>query len=366
MISEPTYAYYEAEFIEAFEETRNNLSKIFQTVNDTLLITGASRYAMEIAVTNTIEPHDKVLCIVSGEFGWMMKRMIEAAGGIPVEIQVQSGKAANPQEIEEALEQTPGVKALTVVHCETSTGTMNPIKEIGEIATNHDVLYIVDVISSLGGSDVRTDEWDIDIAIAGSHKCLSAPPGMAALTLNEKVWNIIENRKSPVRSFSFDLRRYKQLWLDNPKMKKRVFHSMAVNLMLALREATREVLEEGLEERFKRHEKMAGTLRVGVEALGLELFPEKQATSNTVSAIKVPKDIDDREWRSLLNHTYNVVVARGLGTLRGKVIRIGHMGESANLLYISPTLWALESSLRRLGWKLSVGVGLAAMEKNIG
>lgn len=365
MVSEPTYAYYEMEFIEAFEETRNNLSKIFQTENDTLLITGASRYALELAVVNTVEPKDKVLCVVSGEFGWMMRRMVEAAGGIPVEVKVEAGKSVIPRRVEEVLEREPEIKALTIVHCETSTGAMNPVKDIGKIAREHDTLYIVDVISSLGGTEVKTDEWNIDIAIAGPHKCLSAPPGLAALTINEKAWRIIEKRKSPMRSFSFDLRRYKRLWLDNPKRQKRVFHSMAVNLILALRQATREILEEGLEKRFKRHKLMARALRSGIKALGLQLFPEEKALSNTVTVIRVPNNIDDGEWRRILEEDYNLVVARGLGELKGKVIRIGHMGESANATYIIPAIWAVESSLRGLGWKLKQGIGLSAAEKII-
>ena len=336
-------------------ETSEMISNIFQTNNKSYILTGSGTAAMEAAIVNILEPGDKILNVFGGKFGERFSNIVEAFGGESKRIEVEWGKAANPDDIKEALEEDESIKAVTVVHNETSTGVANPIKEIGKILDDYDALYIVDTVSSLGGAEVDVDGYNIDICVTGSQKCLAAPPGLAAITLSDDAWNVIDNTDS--RCYYLDLKKYRKTSsLEPPETP----YTPAVSLVYALHEALKVVEEEGLKNRIRRHELAAEATRNAIKALGLELFPDERVSSTTVTAVKLPEGVTDAELRGTMRNKYHVELAGGQDHLKGKIFRIGHMGNITHRELIT-TFSALEMTLRELGFDVEMGEGVAAI-----
>ncbi|MGB7968973.1 MAG: alanine--glyoxylate aminotransferase family protein [Methanobacterium sp.] len=344
-------------FGEILNDTNEMMSEVFQTENKSYLITGSGTAAMEAALGNVIENGDKVLNIVGGKFGERFMQITETHQGIPVELEVEWGHAANPDDIRYILEEEEDIKAVTMVHNETSTGVANPIEEVGKILKDYDALYVVDTVSSLGGADVQVDNFGIDMCVTGSQKCLAAPPGMAAITLNDDAWDVVDKTES--KTYYLDMKSYRK---SGDKKVPETPYTPSVSLMYAMNEALNIIMEEGLEARIKRHEQAAKATINGVKAMGLELFAKEDVSSTTVTAINIPDGMTDKNLRGTMRNKYRIELAGGQDHLKGNVFRIGHMGNITHREIIS-TIAALEMALKEFGYEVELGSGVSAVQE---
>ena len=358
-LSKPTLSHTDTDFAEIYKETLNDLKKIFMTNKEVFAIAGSGTLALEMGIANMTEPEDKVLNTVVGFFGRYFVRMSEAHRVQSRVLEVPWGKCIEPEMVKDALKDGK-YKAVTVTHVETSTGVVNPIKEIGEVVKKYsDALYIVDTVCSLGGIEVRVDDWNIDVCVSGSQKCLGVPPGLALLSLSERALKFLETRKTPVHFFYGDLKNWLSIMRD-PTM---YFATPAVNMIYALSEAEKAALNEGLEQRFRRHHVLAEAFRAAMNALNLKIVADKKCAADTVTAIHYPENIDDAKFRGEMKKR-GVVVAGGLGPLKGKSFRVGHIG-NVSQNDIMCTIGAIEATLRNMGYRFTYGAGSAAAEEKV-
>jgi aspartate aminotransferase-like enzyme len=325
----------EEDFLELYNQTEANLQRIFQTKNKIAIQTGEGMLALWGALKSCLLPKDRVLAIASGVFGYGVADMAQAIGAEVHTVGLPYNRTISDwDEIERAIiEHKP--KMITVIHCETPSGTLNPLAKLGELKKEHSVpLLYVDVVASLGGTQVLTDEWSIDLALGGTQKCLSAPPDMAFVAISEQAWDVI-NR---VNYAGYDALKPFQTAQENFYFPYTPFwHGMA-----GLHAATEILLSEGLQQSFERHEKVAAACRNGVEKMGLTLYPDRNANpSPTVTAVKVPAGKSwpdlDREFRE-----HGLVVGGSYGPLSGKVFRLGHMGTQADMDLVQKALEVIE------------------------
>jgi aspartate aminotransferase-like enzyme len=341
------------EFRELHSRIIENAKYVFGTKNDLFVLSASGTGGVECGVRNICSPGSKIIVPVNGVFSQRFFESVDLLGGKGIEIPVEWGNAVTVAQVEDALKKNSPVTAVAIIYNETSTGVMTPnLKQIGELCHKHGALFLVDAISIQGGVPLPVDEWDVDICITGSQKCLMTPPGLALISVSPKAWEII--RKTP-RSYYFDLQLCKQFWDEN----KETPYTPAVTLFFALNEALQMIREEGLEKRFKRHEACANAMYAAAEAMDLELFARKEVKSTTVLAIKYPRGLDDKSFRGTLNSKYRVVVAGGMGKTKGQLFRIGVMG-SVSEFEILATATAIESTLIEHGHKLKAGEGAAA------
>lgn len=356
-MSENIVNHRSAVFGEIITETTEMMSEVFQTENQAYILTGSGTAAMEAALASVVEKGDKVLNIVGGKFGQRFMQIAEVHGAKPIQLEIEWGYGVEPNDVKYILEEEDNIKAVTIVHNETSTGVTNPIEEVGKIVNDYDTLYVVDTVSSLGGDDVFVDGYNIDICVTGSQKCLAAPPGMAALTLSDEAWKVVD--KTPSSTYYLDMKKYLKSGSGTPPETP---YTPSVSLMYAMREALRAVMEEGLESRVKRHELAALATRNGVKGMGLELFAQPEVSSNTVTAIKMPEGVTDKQLRGTMRDNYRIELAGGQDHLKGNVFRIGHMGNITEQEIIT-TIAALEMTLKGLDLDICLGEGVAAVEE---
>ncbi|MGD2201718.1 MAG: aminotransferase class V-fold PLP-dependent enzyme, partial [Candidatus Bathyarchaeota archaeon] len=240
----------------------------------------------------------------------------------------------------------------------TSTGIANPIDKVGEIAKQTDTLYIVDSVCGIGGMPVKMDEWNIDYCLTGSQKAIAAPPGISMFCVNEKAWETVMERKTPINDYYCNMKRWKPI-MDHPRG---YFATPATGMVLGMLEALKIIHEEGLKARWRRHRVLSDAVKYGLEALGLEQFPAKGSEAHTLSVPKIPQGISDSDMRGLMRIKYGVIIAGGLGKLGGKTVRVGHMGNVTNNDVVA-TISAFEMSLMELGYDMEPGAGVSAAEK---
>jgi len=358
-MAQPMLSHVSREFVEAFKETLNLTKQLFLTEGKPFILAGSGTLGMEAAMANIVEPGDKVLCVENGFFGEKFKDIVKAHGGEADQLTFEWGDPVSAELVKEKLE-GKAYKAVTVEHVDTSTGIANPIDEIGAIVRNSDTLYVVDTVCGIGAMPVKTDEWNIDVCLTGSQKAIAAPPGLTLLTFSSDAWRAVESRRTPVRSYYADLKR----WLPVMEDPGRYFATPSVTLVLALREALRIVLEEGLEKRWARHKTIAEAVRHGVESIGLGNFPREGYRANTLTVPRTPEGISEPELRNRMNEKYKVIIAGGLGRLAGKTSRIGHMA-CVQASDVVATLSALEMTLLSLGHKLEPGTAVGEAEKRL-
>ncbi len=348
-MSRPMINHRSPEFAEVYGECIAILKEVFQTKNDVFVLSGSGTAGMEAAVSNVVDGDD-VVTIVNGKFGERFKEIV-ALYGNPIPVEYEWGNPIELSDVEGALEK--GASAVTMVHNETSVGMLNPAKEVGALAKKYDALFIMDGVSSIGGVDVPVDKWGVDIAIVGSQKCLAAPPGLAALAVSEKAWERMK-AKSP---YYLDLQAYRKY---AAKELAQTPYTPAVSLFFGLHEALRMIKEEGMHERIERHRKCAEAVRKAMNAMDMQLFPrlnDVSAYSNTVTAVKMPEGITDKQLRGGMKKR-GVLIAGGQAHLKDKIFRIGHMG-NVSTKEILVTLEALESTLSELGVNAEGGVAAA-------
>ncbi|AIY89692.1 pyridoxal-phosphate-dependent aminotransferase family protein [Geoglobus acetivorans] len=324
------------DFEEVFEYCKNAIKPLFGTSGDIAIISGSGTAGMEAAVAS-FSKVKKITVVDNGKFGERFAK-IGARYTEVDHLRFEWGSSVDLGKVEESL--ANGSEAIAFVHNETSTGILNPAREIAKIARKYDALVIMDGITSVGGDEVRMDEWGIDVAVVGSQKCIGAPPGLAAVAINERAWDFY----SESVPYYLDLRAYVKKAESNQTP-----YTPAVPLFLAFAEALRIIEEEGIENRIERHRKFARATRVWAENAGLELFPalnEHSSYSNTVTAIKMPDGIADRDLRGTLREEYGITISGGQEHLKGRIFRIGHMGNVTKRDLVA-TLSAIEDILLR-------------------
>jgi aspartate aminotransferase-like enzyme len=339
-MSKPMIHHRGDEFSEIYEESVKTLKEIFQTSNDLFVISGSGTCAMEAAIGNLAHNEIELVCIANGKFGGRFGEIAERYTENVTTLNFPWGHPIELEKIKEALERNPDV--ITMVHNETSTGILNPAQEVGKLARKHDAVFILDCITSLGGDDVPVDGFGVDIAIVGSQKCLGAPPGLSALSVSEKAWDMMHNNKK--RPYYQDLIAYKKSF-----DKKQTPYTPALPLFFALQEALAVIREEGMEKRIARHKTLSAMVRDAVTQNRLTLFPtlnEGSAYSNTVTAVNIPPDLTDEQIRGGMRKE-GVTVAGGQGHLKGKIFRIATMGNITDKEVLKTTQ-ALETALKEV------------------
>lgn len=356
-LSEPVYYHEDPDFMALFQDTEQKLQAVFQTQQDVIVMQGEALLGLEAAAACCFQEGDTVLNLVSGIYGSEYKWYIEVYGARAIEITVPYNEAIDPAEVEKALNKHPEIKYLSVVHCETPSGTLNPIREICTIARQHGVISIVDAVASLGTVDIRPDEWGIDICVAGPQKALSGTPGLSLISVSEAAWESMRNRQKPVRYSYLSMLDWKELWQKQRKWP----YTPLVSEVVALNEALDEMLSEGLPQVFERHARAARACREGIKALGLQLWPaSEEISAPAVTAITTPAGIDEAQLRKQMYEKYGVLICGATKALMGQLFRIGHMGRTAEPMHVVVALAALERSLYDLGYPVKLGSGVGA------
>lgn len=340
---------------EAIREVSENLKHVFKTSNDVLILTSSGTGAMEAAVVNLLSPGDKAVTIRGGKFGERWWEICEAYGVEAIPIDVEWGRAVDPEAVERVLKGESGVKAVFATLCETSTGVLHDIRALAEIVRGTEAVLVVDAISGLGADELPMDEWGVDVVVAGSQKGLMTPPGLAFIALSEKAWRMVESSKLP--KYYFDLKKAREA-----KGKGTTPFTPAITLIIGLRESLRLIVEEGIDNVVARHARLARAMREAVEAMGLELFAERPA--NAVTAIKVPEGIDGVELVKRLRSAHGVTFAGGQERLKGKIVRVAHLGWMDELDVVTAAA-ALEMGLKEMGHPIEAGKGVATAVRSL-
>lgn len=356
-LSRPVIYHYDPAFIEFFEHTCQLLQRVYRTRYDVVIMQAEAILGLEAAAACLISPGDKVLNLVSGVYGKWYESLIEKYGGQTVELAVPYNEAIDPEDVRTALKQNPGIKFLSVVHSETPSGTVNPVKEIGPIAKEFGVMTIVDTVSGLAGELLSPEEWGMDLAVAGPQKCLGGPAGLSLLAVSPDAWRAMENRPAPVRDTFLSILDWKRAWLEN----RRFPYTPSVTDMYGLESVLAQALEEGLENYTARHAAIARACRAGVKALGLELWAAREEVAGTaVTAVKIPEGLSDGQLRTHMRERYGIMISGGYGDLLGQLFRLGHMGKAAHPTYLAAQLAVLERTLADLGRPINFGAGVGA------
>lgn len=356
-LAAPIVGHMDPYFYQVMQEAMALLRGVFRTANPmTFPISGTGSAGMEAAMSNLLEPGDKVIIGVNGYFGQRMVEMASRCGAQVIQVAAPWGSIIPGEAIEAALKQHARVKVLALVHAETSTGVLQPLAEACRLAREYGVLLLVDTVTSLGGCEVAVDPWGVDVCYSATQKCLGCPPGLAPITLSPRAMEAVRRRQTKVNSWYLDVSLLESYWLTG-----RVYHHTApISMVYALREALRLLMEEGLEAGYERHWRNGTALQRGLEAMGLQLLAPTEHRAPMLTAVCPPPGVDAEAIRRALLEEYDIEVGGGLGELRGKLWRIGLMGYSSQGENVLAVLSALESLLARAGWGFPRGDGVAA------
>lgn len=343
-----------SEFEQIFKEVSEGLKYIFQTKNDVYILTSSGTGAMESAVANLLNRDDEAIVASCGNFGDRWAKICNTYGVKVTKIDAEWGTAVDPLKIEKALKDNPKIKAVYTTHTETSTGVVNDIKTIGDIAKKTSAVLVVDAISGLAGQELRMDDWNVDIVVSGSQKGLMCAPGLAFAAVGPKAWALAEQSTSP--RFYLDYRAMRKSFAKNQTP-----YTPAVSLIVALGESIRQIKLEGIDNVFARTTRLATACRAGLKAIGLELFPDEKSACTVLTSVKVPANIDGDKIVKTLRQVYGISIAEGQDKLKGKIIRVAHMGYIDQFdLYVGLT--GIEIVLSQLGHKVEFGKSIAAAQ----
>ena len=361
-MSRPTIGHLDPVFVAMMDELKDLLQYAFQTQNAlTMPVSAPGSAGMETCFVNLVEPGDKIVVCQNGVFGGRMKENIERCGATAVVVEDEWGHAVDPNKLEDTLKKNSDAKIVAFVHAETSTGAQSDAKTIADIAHRHDCLVIADAVTSLGGTPLKIDEWNIDAVYSGSQKCLSCTPGLSPVSFSELAQNVIKNRKRKVQSWFMDLNLVMGYWGSGAK--RAYHHTAPINALYALHEALVILQEEGLEKAWARHRKNHEALRAGIEAMGLSFVVKPEARLPQLNSIVIPVGVDDAAVRMQLLNTYNLEIGAGLGAMAGKVWRIGLMGYASNPRNVLLCLSALDDVLGNASASINKGAAVAAANK---
>lgn len=354
----PLLGQFDPEFTAVMDEVTRLCRVVFQTANVRAFpVPGTGRAGLEAALVSLVEPGERVVVGVSGRFGLLFCEIAERCGAEVVRVEAEWGRIVEPEAIARALGRG-GAKLLCVVHGETSTGVLQPLPEIARLAHSHDALLVVDAVVTLGGTEVATDAWGLDVVVAGTQKCLSCPSGLAPLTYNARAEAALARRRRKVPSNYLDLGQLATYWGPH----RFNHHTAPTAMVYGLREALRAIHGEGLKARFERHRLHGDALRAGIAALGLRLFGAEPPAHRLpmVTPVVVPEGVDELRVRRRLLQDFGIEIGAAFGPLQGRIWRIGTMGYSARRENVLLCLVALEAVLRREGWQVEPGAGVEA------
>ncbi len=342
------------DFLPVLDSAKKGLQWLYQTKNDVLILCSTGTGGMVGSVTNFLSPGDEVLVLNGGKFGERWTKICQAYGMKVEEVLVEWGYAVKPELVEAALKKNPKIKAVFVQANETSTGVYHDIKSIAAVVKKTDALFVVDAISAHVAHDIRTDEWGLDVVIGGSQKGVMLPPGLAFVSVSDKAWKMADSAKTPKFYFNFKKER------ENLSKNQTTWTS-PVTLIIGLNASIKMLQDEGLENVFARHAKLARATRAGAEALGLKLFP-KESPSNALTAIESPAGVDGQAIYKNLREKYGITGAGGQDKLKGKVFRIAHLG-FADTFDVITAIAGIEMVLKGLGHPVKLGTGVGAAQE---
>jgi len=356
-LSRPLVGHLDPTFVKMMEEIKTMLRQVFLTKNEmTFPVSGTGSAGMEFCLVNLIEPGDDVIIGVNGVFGTRMVEVAGRCGANVLKVETAWGRIIEPQQLADALEKVSRPKLVAIVHAETSTGALTPAEELSDLAHNAGALFLLDTVTSLGGCPVRIDDWQVDAVYSGTQKCLSCPPGLAPVSLSPRALEVATKRKSKVQSWYLDVNLLAAYWGQD-----RVYHHTApVSMNYSLHEALRLVLNEGLEHRWRRHQQNHLALKAGLEAIGLPITSQEGHQLWPLNAVAVPDGIDEAAVRKGLLSDFNIEIGAGLGPLKGKIWRVGLMGETSSKTNVKAFLAALAHVLNDSGRKTNVEAALEA------
>ena len=358
----PLLGHLDPQFFRVMDDVCEMLRQVYRTENFmTVPLSSTGTGAMEAACVNLLEPGDAIIICRNGFFGDRLADIAQRCGAQTIILDFEWGQPVALPALADALERHANVKAVGVVHGETSTGILTPLPEIVNLAHRHNALIVVDAVTSLGGHDLRMDEWDLDVCYSGTQKCLGAPPGLAPISFGPRAMQVINRRATPVQSFYFNLKDLESYWNQT----RAYHHTTPISMTYALRESLRMLLEEGIENRIRRHARVAAALRAGLEAMGIGLLAAAGYRLNPLTTALIPEGIEDATVRQRLLADYNIEIGGGLGQVRGRAWRIGLMGESAKETNVFALLSALEQILPTLGYEVASGASLSAAQRTL-
>ncbi|MFO0965923.1 MAG: alanine--glyoxylate aminotransferase family protein [Gemmataceae bacterium] len=353
-MAKPVFFHRSAEFRQILGEVLKDLQQVFLTKNPILPLTSSGTGALEAALVNAVPQGKKIICLIAGRFGERWKSIAKAYGIEAVSVTVPYGQVVQPEQLQKALADHPDAVAVCTTLSETSTGIGHDIAAFGKIVAPTPQILIVDAVSGLGAMECRTDAWNIDICCTGSQKALMMPPGLAFLSVNDKGWKAIDANATP-RTFYFDLKKARKNLETNDTP-----YTPAHTLIRAMRVSLKKILAEGMENIFVRQQRYAEAARAGFQAIGLELFPVRPNTALTV--VKSPDGVDSTNILNVLEKKYGLKLANGQDTLKGKIIRLAHMGY-IDMFDILAAISGVELALQELGQKVDIGKGVAAAQR---
>jgi pyridoxamine--pyruvate transaminase len=354
-LGSPLTYHYDPDFLALFRRTEQKVATLFATKNDVVLMQGEAIVGLEGAARSLVRPGMHVLNLVQGVFGKGMGYWLTEYGAVLHEIEVPYNEAVSPESVEQYLDSHPEIELLTVVASETPSGTVSDLAKIGPMCRARGVLTLVDTVSGVGGMEFLTDDWGLDLCVAGAQKCLGGPPGVALVTVSEAAWTAIRANERAPRASYLSLLDWKEKWLDNGAFP----YTPSVSDMHGLEACVDEMLEEGVDGAIERHRLSAEVARAGVRGLGLELWPANDdIAAYCVTSVRLPNTVDHLELRTLIRDRYGVMLSSGQGA--GNLIRIAHMGPTASGLYPVVGIAALGRALVDLGISADIGGGLEA------
>lgn len=348
------------DFVELYTDVVEKTQKVFETQNDIVALSASGTGAVEAGVINLVKKGDKIIIPVNGEFSNRLSQLIEGQGANVVKLETPPGQNATFDQVKEAFDNNKDVKAFYVVHNETSTGTMvNYLDKVSDLTSRNDAFYVVDSVSLLGGVELPVDKWNIDVCLTGAQKALAAPPGISPISVSAKAKKyMIAN---PPSTMYFNLARYFQYYEES----KHTPFTPALPLLYAYREALTIMLEEGLQNVYKRHKICSDALYFGLSAIGLTPYvTNEEDRSISIVALNYLDGLEDKTFRSTLADKFKVLVAGGFGNLKGKVFRVGCMGE-VSPYHVMRTISAISSTLAMMGYNTDAKAGLSAAEEKL-
>ncbi len=355
-LGRPIIHHRTTQFQDILKEVNEGLQYVFQTKNDIYLLAASGTGGMEACVANLVSPGDKTITVEGGKFGERWTELCQAYGGDPKVINVEWGKSVQPEQIKEILDGDKDIKAVFITLCETSTAVTTNVKAIADVVKDTGAILVVDGISGVAVTDIQTDNWGVDMVVSASHKGFMLPPGLAFVSVSAKAHAVIEKATSP--RYYFDLRKSKKAFAktDTP-------FTPAIGIIVALNESLRLMREEGLGNLFARFARLAEATRTAARALGMTPFPDDACVSNALTAINVPEAVDGGKLVKVMRDEHGVSVAGGQAQLKGKIIRIAHMG-CVNEEDLTRGFTTLEKVLTALGHNFTAGAGVNALQES--
>jgi aspartate aminotransferase-like enzyme len=356
-MSRPMIDHRGPQFAEILAEITAGAKRVFKTKHDLLLLTSSGTGGLESAVANLVSPGDEVVVALSGNFGERFAALAAAYGADVVRLEFEWGEPVDTDDLARVLERHPKAGVVLLTHNETSTGLTNPLRELAGAARRAGRIVVVDGVSSISSIDIETDAWGIDVAVSGSQKGWMAPPGLSLVSVSERAWAQQAKARSP--RFYFDWKEAKS-WAD----KGQTPFTPSIGVVFALQEGLHMLEEEGLENVYDRHARLARATQAGLRALGFELYAREGYRSNTVTSAVPPQGLDVTALRKLLDEKYGVVIAGGQGKMSGKMVRVGHLGAVAEGDVVQ-VIWAIEQALEELDIAPADGRGVAAVTNSV-